>query len=74
MYKQTHDNPNMQIIALGIAYQDQPGSIGPVVVNVNFWPSEIISACKIRPTSKGSGAYTDLVAPAYLKGINECVR
>lgn len=36
--------------------EKKPGSIGPVVVNVNLWPSEITSACKIRPTSKGSGA------------------
>lgn len=36
--------------------QNQPGSMGPEVVTVNFWPFETISACKIRPTSKGSGA------------------
>lgn len=35
---------------------DQPGSTGPVVVNVNVWPSDITSACKILPTSNGSGA------------------
>lgn len=41
----------------------RPGSIGPVVVNVIIWPSVVISTCKIRPTSKGSRAYTGLVAP-----------
>lgn len=34
----------------------QPGSMGPAVVRINFWPLETISACKVRPTSKGSGA------------------
>jgi hypothetical protein len=38
-----------------------------VVVKVNCWPSEIISACRTRPTSKGSGAYIGLVAPVKSK-------
>lgn len=43
-------------IMLKIYDQNQPVSMGPVVVTVNFWPLETISACKILPTSKGSGA------------------
>lgn len=41
---------------LSIYDQNQPVSMGPVVVTVNFWPLETISACKTLPTSKGSGA------------------
>lgn len=29
----------------------------------SFWPFEMISACKTRPTSIGSGAYMNLFAP-----------
>lgn len=41
--------------------------MGPAVVNVSLSPSNRISACKNRPTSKGSGAYTDFIAPGVGK-------
>lgn len=43
--------------------QNQPDSIGPTEVTVIFWPFERMSACKTRPTSRGSGAYASLLAP-----------
>lgn len=40
-----------------------PGSMGAEVDTVIVWSSIEIFACSTRPTSQGSGAYTDLVAP-----------
>lgn len=42
----------------------EPWSIGPEVVIETFWPFETISTWRTRPTSMGSGAYTNLLAPS----------
>lgn len=48
---------------------NRPGSIGAEVDTVIVWSSIKISACSTRPTSQGSGAYTDLVAPGTVQSM-----
>ena len=44
--------------------EDLPFSIGPSVWTIILSEFKTISACNNRPTSNGSGAYVNFVAPA----------